>query len=64
MVDMLLSVAGADFEEELRMLLDDEQLLDRLDVNMVVDLRIRHGADPVALRQAVRNLWGNPGDLV
>ena len=64
MVDMLLPVAGADFEGELRMLLDANQLLSRLDVNTVVDLRIRHGADPAALRQAVRNLWGNSGDLV
>ena len=64
MVDLLLPVAGADFEAELRMLLDDEPLLDRLDVNTMVDLRIRHGADPAALRQAVRNLLGHPGDLV
>ena len=64
MVDMLLPVAGADFEEELRMLLDDEQLLDRLDVNTMVDLRFRHGADPAALRRAVRKLLDNPGDLV
>ena len=63
MVDMLLPVAGADFEEELRMLLDDEQLLSRLDVNTMVDLRFRHGADPAALRRAVRKLLGNPGDL-
>ena len=64
MVAMLLPVAGADFDEELRMLLDDEHLLDRLDANTVVDLRIRHDADPAALRQAVRNLLGNSGDLV
>ena len=64
MVDLLLPVAGADFEAELRMLLDDEQLLDRLDVNTIVDLRIRHGADPAALRRAVRDLLGHPGDLV
>ena len=64
MVDMLLPVAGAEFEGELRMLLDDEPLLDRLDVNTMVDLRIRHGADPAALRQAVRKFLGHPGDLV
>ena len=64
MVDLLLPVAGADFEEELRMLLDDEQLLSRLDVNTMVELRLRHGSDPVALRQAVRDLLGNLGDLV
>ena len=64
MVGLLLPVAGADFEGELRMLLDDEQLLDRLDVNTLVDLRFRHGADPAALRRAVRNLLGHPGDLV
>ena len=63
MVDMLLPVAGADFEEELRMLLDAKQLLSRLDVNTMVDLRIRHDADPAALRQAMRNLLDNPGDL-
>ena len=63
MVDILLPVAGADFEEELRMLLDAKQLLSRLDVNTMVDLRIRHDADPAALRQAMRNLLDNPGDL-
>ena len=64
MVDILLPVAGADFDEELRMLLDAKQLLSRLDVNTMVDLRIRHDADPAALRQAMRNLLDNPGDLV
>ena len=63
MVDILLPVAGADFDEELRMLLDAKQLLSRLDVNTMVDLRIRHDADPAALRQAMRNLLDNPGDL-
>ncbi len=64
MVDMLLPVTGADFEEELRTLLGDEVLVSRLDVNTVVDLRIRYGTNPPALRQAVRSQLGNPGRTV
>ncbi|MCE2467555.1 MAG: hypothetical protein J4G06_05975 [Caldilineaceae bacterium] len=61
MVEMLLPAAGTEFEEELRLLLGDERLVSRLDVNTVVNLRIRYGADPSALRQAVRSQLGNPG---
>ena len=42
------------------MLLGDEALVSRLDVNTIVDLRIRYGTDPAALRQAVRSQLGNP----
>ena len=61
MVEMLLPAAGTEFEEELRLLLGDERLVSRLDVNTIVDLRIQHGADPAGLRQAVRSQLGNPG---
>lgn len=58
-VEMLLPAAGTEFEEELRLLLDDERLVSRLDVNTIVDLRIQYGADPAGLRQAVRNRLGS-----
>lgn len=61
MVEMLLPAAGTEFEEELRLLLDDKQLVSRLDVNTIVDLRIQYGADPTGLRQAVRTRLGSAG---
>ncbi len=59
MVEMLLPAAGTEFEEELRLLLGNEQLVSRLDVNTIVDLRIQHDADPAGLRQAVRTRLGS-----
>ena len=59
MVEMLLPASGTEFEEELRLLLVDERLVSRLDVNTIVDLRIQHGADPAGLRQAVRTRLGS-----
>ena len=59
MVEMLLPAAGTEFEEELRLLLGDERLVSRLDVNTIVDLRIQHSADPAGLRQAVRTRLGS-----
>ena len=64
MVEMLLPAAGTEFEEELRLLLDDEQLVSRLDVNTIVDLRIQYGADPAGLRQAVRTRLGSAGPAI
>ena len=61
-VDMLceglLPAVGRQFVEQLRVWLEDEELLALLDVNRIVELRIRYGADPEALRQALRNLLG------
>ena len=61
-VDMLceglLPAVGRQFVAQLRVWLEDEELLALLDVNRIVELRIRHGADPEALRQAVQNLLG------
>ena len=59
MVEMLLPAAGTEFEEELRLLLGDERLVSRLDVNTIVDLRIQYGADPAGMRQAVRTRLGS-----
>ncbi len=59
MVEMLLPVAGTEFEAELRLLLGDERLVSRLDGNTIVDLRIQYGADPAGLRQAVRTRLGS-----
>ena len=64
MVEMLLPTAGTEFEEELRLLLGDERLVSRLDVNTIVDLRIQHGADPAGLRQAVRNRLGSANPAI
>ena len=54
----LLPAVGRQFVAQLRVWLEDEELLALLDVNRIVELRIRHGADPEALRQAVQNLLG------
>ena len=59
MVEMLLPVVGTEFEEELRLLLGNERLVSRLDVNTIVDLRIQYGTDPAGLRQAVRTRLGS-----
>ena len=59
MVEMLLPAAGTEFEEELRLLLGNERLVSRLDVNTIVALRIQHGADPAGMRQAVRTRLGS-----
>ena len=61
-VDMLCEalqpVAGRQFVDELRVWIEDEELLARLDMSTIIDLRIRYGAEPDGLRQAVRNLLG------
>ena len=61
-VDMLCEalqpVAGRQFVDELRVWIEDEELLARLDMSTIIDLRIRYGAEPDSLRQAVRNLLG------
>ena len=59
MVEMLLPAAGTEFEEELRLLLGNERLVSRLDVNTIVALRIQYGADPAGMRQAVRTRLGS-----
>ena len=64
MVEMLLPAAGTEFEEELRLLLGDERLVSRLDVNTIVDLRIQYGADPAGLRQAVCNRLGSANPAI
>ena len=56
--EVLQPVAGQQFVDELRVWLEDEGLLARLETNSIIDLRIRYGADPDSLRQAVRNLLG------
>ena len=48
----------SEFADELRTLLGDDELLARLDPNTVFDLRLRHGANPAELRQAVRDRLG------
>ena len=61
-VDMLCEalqpVAGRQFVDELRVWIEDEELLARLDMSTIIDLKIRYGAEPDSLRQAVRNLLG------
>ena len=61
-VDMLCEalqpVAGRQFVDELRVWIEDEELLARLDMSTIIDFRIRYGAEPDRLRQAVRNLLG------
>ena len=54
--EVLQPVAGQQFVDELRVWLEDEGLLARLETNSIIDLRIRCSADPDSLRQAVRNL--------
>ena len=56
--EALQPVAGRQFVDELRVWIEDEELLARLDISTVIDLRIRYGAKPDSLRQAVRNLLG------
>ena len=56
--EVLQPVAGQQFVDELRVWLEDEGLLARLEINSIIDLRIRCSADPDSLRQAVRNLLG------
>ena len=54
--EVLQPVAGQQFVDELRVWLEDEGLLARLETNSIIDLRIRCSADPDSLRQSVRNL--------
>ena len=56
--DGLLPAVGRPFVEQLRVWLEDDELLALLDVNRIFELRLRHGADPEGLRQAVRDLLG------
>ena len=61
-VDMLCEAlqpaVGRQFVGELRVWIEVEELLARLDISTIIDLRIRYGAEPDSLRQAVRNLLG------
>ena len=58
--EVLQPVAGQQFVDELRVWLEDEGLLARLETNSIIDLRIRCSADPDSLRQSVRNLLDKP----
>ena len=58
--EVLQPVAGQQFVDELRVWLEDEGLLARLEINSIIDLRIRCSADPDSLRQAVRNFLDKP----
>ena len=53
--EVLLPVAGREFVGELRERLNSSPHATRLNVNTVIDLRIRYGADASGLRQAIRN---------
>ncbi len=56
--ELLLPAVGRGFVDELRMLLDNDELLARLDPNTVFDLRLRYGTNPEGLRQAIRDRLG------
>ena len=56
--ELLLPAVGREFADELRVLLDDDELRARLDPNIVFDLRLRYGTNPERLRQALRDRLG------
>ena len=56
--EALQPAVGRQFVDELRVWIEVEELLARLDISTIIDLRIRYGAEPDSLRQAVRNLLG------
>ena len=53
--ELLLPAVGREFADELRTLLDDDELRARLNPNIVFDLRLRYGTNPEGLRQAIRD---------
>ena len=53
--ELLLPAVGREFADELRALLDDDELRARLDPNAVFDLRLRYGTNSEGLRQAIRD---------
>ena len=53
--ELLLPAVGSEFADELRALLDDDELRARLDPNIVFDLRLRYGTNPEELQQALRD---------
>ena len=56
--ELLLPVVSREFADELRVLLGDDELRARLDLNTVFDLRLRYGTNPAELRQALRDRLG------
>ncbi len=56
--ELLLPAVGREFADELRALLDDDELRARLDLNIVFDLRLRYDTNPEELRQALRDCLG------
>ena len=56
--ELLQPAVGREFADELRALLDDDELRARLDPNLVFDLRVRYGTNPAGLRQAIRDRLG------
>ena len=56
--ELLLPAVGREFADELRALLDDDELRARLDPNLVFDLRLRYDPNPAGLRQAIRDRLG------
>ena len=56
--ELLLPAVGREFVDELRALLDNDELRARLDPNLVFDLRLRYGTNPAELRQAIRDRLG------
>ena len=56
--ELLLPAVGREFADELRALLDDDELRARLDPNIIFDLRLRYGTNPERLRQALRDRLG------
>ena len=53
--ELLQPAIGREFADELRALLDDDELRARLDPNIVFDLRLRYGTNPEELQQALRD---------
>ena len=53
--ELLQPAVGRVFADELRALLDDDELRARLDPNIVFDLRLRYGPNPEELQQALRD---------
>ena len=56
--ELLLPTVGREFADELRALLDDDELRVHLDLNIVFDLRLRYDTNPEELRQALRDCLG------